>query len=141
LPVRGVLTQPFGPTSFELEPPATYEGVRYAHFHGAIDIAAPLGTPVAAASDGVVAFVGYLPDGAMIALIAHPGGYVSEYAHLDDTFALPAVKAGQRVKTGQVIGFIGLTGITTGPHLHYAVMKDGVPIDPLTLLVAPASAP
>ena len=136
LPTRGVVTQPFGPTSFELEPPATYRGVSYAHFHAAIDIAAPLGTPVMAASDGVVAFVGHLPDGAMIALIAHPGGYVSEYAHLDDTFALPTVKTGQVVKAGQVIGFIGLTGTTTGAHLHFAVLKDGAPIDPLSLLKA-----
>ena len=136
LPVHGLLTQPFGPTSFELEPPATYGGVSYAHFHAAIDIAAPLGTPVIAASDGVVAFIGHLPDGAMIALVAHPGGYVSEYAHLDDTFALPPVRTGQVVKAGQVIGFIGLTGITTGPHLHFAVLKDGAPIDPLSLLSA-----
>lgn len=136
LPLRGVLTQPFGPTSFELEPPATYNGVSYAHFHGGIDLAAPLGTPVTAANDGVVAFVGHLPDGAMIVLIAHAGGYVSEYAHLDDTFALPPVKAGQAVKAGQVVGFIGLTGITTGAHLHFAVMKDGSPIDPLGLLRA-----
>ena len=134
LPLRGVLTQPFGPTTFELEPAATYKGVSYAHFHGAIDLAAPLGTPVSAASDGVVAFVGHLPDGAMIVLVAHAGGFVSEYAHLDDTFALPPVKAGQAVKAGQVIGFIGLTGITTGAHLHYAVMKDGAPIDPLSLI-------
>ena len=137
LPVRGILTQPFGPTSFELEPPATYGGVSYAHFHAAIDLAASLGTPVTAASDGVVAFVGHLPDGAMIVLLAHPGGYVSEYAHLDDTFALPPVKTGQVVNAGQVIGFIGLTGITTGAHLHFAVMKDGAPIDPLSLLSAP----
>ena len=137
LPVRGILTQPFGPTSFELEPPATYGGVSYAHFHAAIDLAASLGTPVTAASDGVVAFVGHLPDGAKIVLLAHPGGYVSEYAHLDDTFALPPVKTGQVVKAGQVIGFIGLTGITTGAHLHFAVMKDGAPIDPLSLLSAP----
>ena len=137
LPVRGALTQPFGPTSLELEPAATYGGIGYAHFHAAIDIAAPLGTPVVAASDGVVAFVGHLPDGAMIVLLAHPGGYVSEYAHLDDTFALPPVKAGQQVKAGQVIGFIGLTGITTGAHLHYAVMKDGAAIDPLSLLNTP----
>jgi murein DD-endopeptidase MepM/ murein hydrolase activator NlpD len=134
LPARGFITQSFGPTSFELEPPATYRGVFYAHFHAAIDLAAPLGTPVTAANDGVVAFVGHLPDGAMIVLIAHPGGYVSEYAHLDDTFALPRVKTGQVVKAGQVVGFIGLTGTTTGPHLHYAVMKDGAPIDPLSLL-------
>jgi murein DD-endopeptidase MepM/ murein hydrolase activator NlpD len=137
LPVRGVLTQPFGATSFELEPPATYKGVSYPHFHGAIDIAAPLGTPVTAASDGVVAFVGHLPDGAMIVLLAHPGGYVSEYAHLDDTFLLPPVKAGQIVRAGQVIGFIGLTGITTGAHLHYAVLKDGAPVDPLSLVATP----
>lgn len=134
LPVRGMLTQPFGPTSFALEPAATYKGVAYAHFHTAIDIAAPLGTPVMAASDGVVAFVGHLPDGAMIVLLAHPGGYVSEYAHLDDTFALPPVRPGQAVTAGQVIGYIGLTGITTGAHLHFAVLKDGVPIDPLARL-------
>jgi len=139
LPVRGILTQPFGPTSFELEPAATYKGVSYAHFHAAIDIAAPLGTPVTAASDGVVAFVGHLPDGAMIVLVAHAGGYVSEYAHLDDTFALPPVKAGQAVNAGQVIGFIGLTGITTGAHLHFAVMKNGAPIDPLSVVTAGAS--
>jgi murein DD-endopeptidase MepM/ murein hydrolase activator NlpD len=137
LPLRGLITQPFGPTSFELEPPATFGGVSYAHFHAAIDIAAPLGTPVIAASDGVVAFVGHLPDGAMIVLLAHAGGYASEYAHLDDTFALPPVKTGQVVKAGQVIGFIGLTGITTGAHLHFAVLKDGAPIDPLSLLSAP----
>src|SRR5437660_10252449 len=134
LPVRGILTQPFGPPSFELEPAATYKGASYAHFHAAIDIAAPLGTAVTAASDGVVAFVGHLPDDAMIVLVAHAGGYVSEYAHLDDTFALPPVKAGQAVNAGQVIGFIGLTGITTGAHLHFAVIKDGAPIDPLSLI-------
>jgi murein DD-endopeptidase MepM/ murein hydrolase activator NlpD len=136
LPVRGVLSQPFGPTSFELEPAATYRGVWYAHFHGAIDIAAPLGTRVTAAGDGVVAFVGHLTDGAMIVLVAHPGGYVSEYAHLDDTFALPPVKVGQAVKAGEVVGFIGLTGSTTGAHLHFAVLRDGAPIDPLSLLAA-----
>jgi len=108
--------------------------VAYTHFHAAIDIAAPLGTPVTAASDGVVAFVGHLPDGAMIVLLAHPGGYVSEYAHLDDTFALPPVRAGQAVKAGQVIGYIGLTGNTTGAHLHFGVLKDAAPIDPLSRL-------
>jgi murein DD-endopeptidase MepM/ murein hydrolase activator NlpD len=136
LPVRGPLTQAFGPTALELEPEATYGGVWYAHFHAAIDIAAPLGSPVTAASDGVVAFVGHLPDGAMIALVAHPGGYVSEYAHLDDTFTLPPVKVGQALKAGELIGFVGLTGLTTGAHLHFAVMKDGAPIDPLSLLSA-----
>jgi len=137
--VRGAITQPFGPTMFPLEPARTFHGVYYAHFHDAIDLAAPLGQPVLAAAEGRVTFVGHLSDGAMVVIVAHPGGLVSVYAHLDDTFALPPVKAGQAVKTGQVIGFIGLTGITTGAHLHFAVMKDGAPIDPLSVVTAGAS--
>ena len=131
LPVRGVLTQPFGATSFELEPPGTYKGVSYPHFHGAIDIAAPLGTPVTAASDGVVAFVGHLPDGAMIVLVAHPGGYVSEYAHLDDTFLLPSVKVGQSVRAARWSAS-STYGITTA-RTALRGLKDGAPVDPLSL--------
>src|SRR2546423_1590784 len=120
-PLRGPITQAFGPTALALEPARMYRGAYFEHFHDAIDIAAPLGSPVVAVADGQVTFVGHLPDGAMIVLIAHPGGFVSEYAHLDDTFVLPSVRAGQMVKAGQVIGFVGLTGITTGPHLHFAL--------------------
>ena len=134
LPARGPVSQAFGPTTFALEPSAVYQGVIYAHFHAAIDIAVPFGTPVTAASDGVVTFVGHLSDGAEIVLIAHPGGYVSEYAHLDDTFVAPRVKTGQSVQAGQVIGFVGMTGITTGPHLHFAVLRAGIAVDPLLLI-------
>jgi murein DD-endopeptidase MepM/ murein hydrolase activator NlpD len=134
LPVRGPVSLPFGPTAFALEPSLIYQGALYMHFHPAIDLAVPFGTPVAAASDGIVTYVGHLPDGAEIVLIAHAGGYVSEYAHLDDTFAAPPVRAGQTVKAGQVIGFVGLTGITTGPHLHFAVLRNGTPVDPLLLI-------
>jgi murein DD-endopeptidase MepM/ murein hydrolase activator NlpD len=134
LPLRGPVTQAFGPTALALEPARSYRGAYYEHFHDAIDIAAPLGSPVVAAADGQVTFVGHLPDSAMIVLIAHAGGFVSEYAHLDDTFVLPPVKAGQTVKAGQVIGFVGLTGITTGPHLHFALMRNGEAVDPLTLV-------
>jgi len=134
LPVRGPITQPFGPSALELEPARIYRGTFYEHFHDAIDIAASLGTPVMAAADGQVTFVGHLPDGAMIVLVAHAGGFVTEYAHLDDTFVLPPVRAGQNVKAGQVIGFVGLTGITTGPHVHFAVLRSGEPVDPLSLI-------
>jgi murein DD-endopeptidase MepM/ murein hydrolase activator NlpD len=134
LPLRGPITQAFGPTALALEPARTYRGASYEHFHDAIDIAARLGSPVAAAADGQVTFVGHLPDGAMIVLIAHAGGFVSEYAHLDDTFVLPPVRAGQTVKAGQTIGFVGLTGITTGPHLHFALIRSGEAVDPLTLI-------
>ena len=134
LPVRGPITQPFGPSALTLEPPAVYGGTAYAHFHAAIDIAARLYTPVVAASDGIVTFVGHLPDGAEVVLIAHAGGYVSLYAHLDDTFAPPPRKVGERVNSGDVIGYVGLTGITTGPHLHFGVTQAGQPTDPLSLI-------
>jgi murein DD-endopeptidase MepM/ murein hydrolase activator NlpD len=136
LPVRGAITQPFGPTTFGLEPARMYQGVFYAHFHDALDIAAPLGQPVVAAAEGRVTFVGHLSDGAMVVLVAHPGGLVSVYAHLDDTFTRPTVRIGDAVRANQVIGFVGLTGITTGPHLHFAVLRGGQPIDPLSLLAS-----
>jgi murein DD-endopeptidase MepM/ murein hydrolase activator NlpD len=136
LPVRGAISQPFGPTTLALEPARTYRGVHYAHFHDAVDFAAPLGQPVVAAAEGRVTFVGHLSDGAMVVLIAHPGGLVSIYAHLDDTFARPQVRIGDAVVAGQVIGFVGVTGITTGPHLHFAVVRGGQPIDPLSLLAS-----
>jgi murein DD-endopeptidase MepM/ murein hydrolase activator NlpD len=134
MPTRGVITQAFGPTAFQLALPRNYRGATYPHFHDALDIAAPLGTPVVAAAEGRVTFVGHLPDGAMVVIVSHAGGLVSVYAHLDDTFARPPVRIGDTVKGGQVIGFVGVTGITTGPHLHFSVLRDGEPIDPISLL-------
>ena len=136
LPVRGAITQPFGPTTFALEPARLYQGVQYSHFHDAIDFAAPLGQSVVAAAEGRVTFVGHLSDGAMVVIVAHAGGVVSVYAHLDDTFARPPVRIGDSVGRGQVIGFVGLTGITTGPHLHFSVTRGGQPIDPLSLFAS-----
>jgi murein DD-endopeptidase MepM/ murein hydrolase activator NlpD len=133
-PVRGAVTQPFGPSLLTLEPSFVYRGIAIAHFHDAVDIAAPFGAAVVAASSGRVTFVGHLPDGAMVVLIAHDDGLVSLSAHLDDTFAPPPVKVGQRVAAGQVVGFVGLTGITTGPHLHFSVHDANGPVDPLSVL-------
>jgi murein DD-endopeptidase MepM/ murein hydrolase activator NlpD len=133
-PLRGAVTQPFGPSLLTLEPPVVYRGIAIAHFHDAVDIAAPFGAAVVAASSGRVTFVGHLPDGAMVVVIAHDDGLVSLSAHLDDTYAPPRVRSGDRVNAGQVIGFVGLTGITTGPHLHYSVHDAGGPVDPLSVL-------
>jgi len=133
-PSQGPVSQPFGPTALTLEPPRTYHGVAYPNFHDGIDIAAPLGAPVFAAAGGRVAFVGHLPDGAEIVLIAHDGGLFSMYAHLDDTHAPPPVKVGDSVRAGDPIGWIGLTGITTGPHLHFVIRRGDEPIDPSGLL-------
>ena len=133
-PVRGIVSQGFGPTSLTLEPPRTYHSFTYPNFHDGLDIAAPLGSPVLAAAAGRVAFVGHLPDGAEVVLIAHDGGLFTLYAHLDDTHAPPRVKIGDPVKAGDPIGVVGLTGITTGAHLHFVIRRGDEPIDPGSLL-------
>jgi murein DD-endopeptidase MepM/ murein hydrolase activator NlpD len=133
-PAAGTLSQTFGPTTFDLEPPLQYRGVTYPHFHPAIDIAAALFTPVVAAAAGRVSFVGHFSDGAMVILIAHPDGFVTLYAHLDDGLRPPLVHVGDSVSAGQPLGVIGLTGITTGAHLHFEVLQGAVPVDPLTVL-------
>jgi len=135
-PLSGVLTQRFGPSEFGLEPPVMYRGMLFAHFHDAIDIGASLGAVIVSPASGRVTFVGHLPDGAMVVVIAHDDGLVSLSAHLDDAFKLPPVRAGDLVKAGQVIGYVGMSGVTTGPHLHFAVHDANGPVDPLTILNA-----
>ena len=127
------LTQGFGPTALTLEPPLCYEGVCYPHFHAGIDLAAPLGTPVRAIAAGHVIFAGVQPGGAVVLEIDHGADTVSLYGHLQPD--LP-VSVGESVTAGQPIGEVGMTGNTTGPHLHLGVLVSGVPIDPLTVLPA-----
>ena len=134
IPVQGELTQEFGPTGFWFEPARTYRGVYYRNFHEGIDIATAMYSPVVAAAPGRVVWVGHLPDGAMVVLLAHTGGLVSLYAHLDDGRSPPRVAAGDEVQQGQIIGAIGMTGMTTGPHVHFVVWRDGELIDPLSLI-------
>ena len=133
-PARGVVSQGFGPSSLSLEPPRTYHGIAYPNFHDGLDIAAPLGSPVFAAAAGRVAFVGHLPDGAEVVLIAHDAGLFTLYAHLDDAHAPPTVRVGDVVRAGDPIGVIGLSGLTTGPHLHFVIRRGEEPIDPSSLL-------
>jgi murein DD-endopeptidase MepM/ murein hydrolase activator NlpD len=132
-PLDGRTTQFFGPTDFELEPPLWYRGQWYEHFHAGLDIAAPLGTPVVAIAAGVVTFADEIADGAVVVEIEHAPGVTSTYAHL---YADLPVRGGESVAAGQVVGSVGLTGITTGPHLHLAVFADGEFVDPLSVLPA-----
>lgn len=127
------ITQPFGPTSFTLEPPATVNGVHYAHYHDGVDLAAPLGTPVHAAASGRVVEAGRAPDGAVVVAIQHADGTMTRYAHLEPD--LP-VRVGAEVRAGDVIGSVGLTGETTGPHLHFELWRNGTTIDPMPWLQA-----
>lgn len=138
LPLAGEISQPFGPTFLGLEPARLYQGTYYAHFHEGVDILAAAGTPIVAPARGRVVFVGQMMDGAEVVVLAHDNGLVSLYAHLQMGPLAPTIKAGDIVQAGDRIGAVGLTGMTTGYHLHWAVYQNGVPIDPLGTLVVPA---
>lgn len=128
------LTQAFGPSSLDLEPSGTMNGVTYAHFHNGIDLAAPLGTAVLAAASGTVTYAARQSDGAVVVKIRHDNGYTSLYAHLDPSLS---VTVGQQVSAGQTIGRVGLTGMTTGPHLHFGLYTSGgTAVDPSSSLTA-----
>ena len=130
-PLVGPITQGFGPTDFELEPPLWYRGQWYEHFHAGLDIGAPDGTPVRAIAGGVVSFADEIADGAVVVEIEHVPGVRSIYAHLRPD---PPVGEGESIEMGEVVGFVGTTGVTTGAHLHLAVFAHGEFVDPLAVL-------
>ena len=122
-PVRGArLSSPFG---WRNDP---FTGVR--RHHAAVDLSAPQGTPVWAAMGGRVSLVGYDITYGNYIILTHTGGYQTMYAHLH-TFL---VKQNQQVAQGAQIGTVGSTGYSTGPHLHFAVYKNGRAVNPLDLL-------
>lgn len=101
-------------------------GRRLPHF--GVDYAAPEGTPVRATADGVVAFVGVKGGGGKTVEVRHPGGFVTAYLHLS-RFA-SGLAVGKRVGQGEVIGYVGSTGLATGPHLDYRVLRNGRFVNP-----------
>ena len=98
-------------------------------FHAGIDLRVPLGTSVKAAGDGLVADTGILESWGRFAIIDHKGLYRTVYAHLGEVL----VSRGHRVKAGEIIALSGNSGFSTGPHLHFEIRRDGVPIDPLRI--------
>jgi len=99
--------------------------------HVGIDLAARYGTPVRAISDGKIQFANWEGELGRCIRIEHDNSLISVYAHL--SAISPEVTAGAPVRMGQVIGYVGSTGLSTGPHLHYALYKDGRFLDPLTV--------
>lgn len=95
--------------------------------HLAIDYAAPYGTPVRSVAVGTVTFAGWKGGNGKCVMIRHPRGYETMYDHLSSI----AVKRGARVEQGELIGKVGSTGLSTGPHLHYGVRKNGRWVNPL----------
>lgn len=118
-PLAGPITSGFGP--------------RWGGFHNGIDIAAPLYTPVVAAAAGQVVTVGrpYAASGdtAVVVIIAHGNNVSTLVGHLDDR-RWPPVQVGQRVSAGQIVGYVGMTGWTTGPHTHFMTIVNGRAVDP-----------
>jgi len=130
-PMDGNITQEFGCTGFSWEPPLG----NCRHFHRGIDVANSMYTPIHAAGAGKVIYAGRSPyDPSWIVIIAHSSHLVTWYVHIDNRSHPPAVHAGQYVAAGQVVAYEGMTGWTTGPHLHWAVQLDGTWVNPRLFL-------
>jgi murein DD-endopeptidase MepM/ murein hydrolase activator NlpD len=104
--------------------------------HRGVDYAAPTGTPIRATGDGIVAQRGFMDGYGNTIILSHGPRYTTLYGHMSAFASNTAV--GQRVEQGQVIGYIGSTGLATGPHLHYEFRIDGTHYDPLTVALPEA---
>ncbi|MBT0957245.1 peptidoglycan DD-metalloendopeptidase family protein [Alphaproteobacteria bacterium KMM 3653] len=118
-PVKGVMTSRFGPRKHPV--------LKTVRQHKGVDWAAPTGTPIVAAFDGTVAYAGDGRGYGNLIKLRHPGGRETRYAHMHKF----NVKQGATVRAGDVIGFVGTTGLSTGPHLHFELYLNGVAIDPM----------
>ena len=117
-PVRGWVTREF-------------DGTRGADYHPGLDIAAGVDTPIRAAGDGVVLVAGWNEEYGNFVLLEHGFGITSLYAHNNSL----AVRKEDRVRTGDVIAFLGTSGRSSGPHLHYEVRRNGIPVNPKNYLL------
>jgi murein DD-endopeptidase MepM/ murein hydrolase activator NlpD len=121
-PVRGRITSSFG----ERIDPFLGEGA----FHAGIDIAVPAGTPVHVTADGIVIFAGWMNGYGRTVIVSDGHGYSTLYAHMSSL----AVTVGQHLDRDEVVGYVGVTGWTTGPHLHYEVRINHTPVNPYRYL-------
>jgi murein DD-endopeptidase MepM/ murein hydrolase activator NlpD len=118
-PLDGAVTSAYGTRSI-------YNGVTRG-YHLGVDLRAAAGTPVAAAQHGRVVLAEGLPLSGNTVILDHGGGIVTTYQHLSRV----AVRPGSRVARGQIVGFVGSTGLSTGPHLHWGMRINGVRVNPL----------
>ena len=123
MPAKGWISSGFG---YRLHPLTQQR-----EFHRGIDISAPVGTPIVAPADGIVVSKTRQPGYGLMLVINHGYGIITRYGHLDKAYVEP----GQKVKRGERIAAVGATGRTTGPHLHYEVIRNRIPVNPLRYLV------
>jgi murein DD-endopeptidase MepM/ murein hydrolase activator NlpD len=126
-PVAGRITSSFGMRRHPI--------LRYARMHSGIDFGAGYGSPIAAAADGQVVGAGWAGGYGRQVRVAHEGGVVTTYSHMSSIAAEP----GQPVRQGQVIGYVGSTGMSTGAHLHFEVRVGGRPVNPLAVKMRTAA--
>lgn len=124
LPVQGRLTSGFGERFHPI--------LGYVRFHSGVDLAASPGTPIVAAADGRVISAGWHGGYGEQVALAHADGLETSYGHMSRI----AAQVGQVVRKGEVIGWVGSTGLSTGPHLHFEVTKNGRPVNPMAVRLA-----
>jgi murein DD-endopeptidase MepM/ murein hydrolase activator NlpD len=131
MPASGPITSYFGNRYHPI--------LHFTRFHAGVDIGAGWGSPIVAAADGQVAAAGWAGGYGRQVQIAHGGGMVSSYSHMSEIAAQP----GSFVRRGQIIGYVGSSGLSTGPHLHFEVKQGGQPVNPLgvRLISAPVVDP
>lgn len=120
-PVNGRMTSNFGYRRHPI--------LGYRKFHAGIDFGAPSGAPIYAATDGVVVMAGRAGGCGNAVKINHGGDLATRYCHMSRV----ATSNGQRVRQGQIIGYVGSTGLSTGPHLHYELYRNGSVVNPLSV--------
>jgi murein DD-endopeptidase MepM/ murein hydrolase activator NlpD len=121
LPVHGRMTSGFGNRFHPI--------LGYQRFHAGVDLAVAAGTPILAAADGRVLQAGWHGGYGQEVELTHGGGLESRYGHMSRI----AARIGEVVRKGQVIGWVGSTGLSTGPHVHFEVTRNGSPVNPLTV--------
>ncbi|PIT68148.1 M23 family metallopeptidase [Bartonella tribocorum] len=127
---NGVFGSPFGPRKHPI--------LGYIRMHTGVDWVAPKGSPIIAIGDGIVTKVGVTGGYGNHTEIQHANGYVSSYSH-QSRYA-PDIKPGVKVRQGQVIGYIGTTGMATGPHCHFEIIVNGVKVDPMRIRIPDSKA-
>ncbi len=124
LPVNGHITSLYGQRFHPI--------LGYTRMHAGVDIGASWGSPIVAAADGIVSFAGYHGGHGNFVRLEHGGGLGTGYGHMSRF----AVGPGERVRAGEVIGYVGSSGLSTGPHLHYEMYQDGRTVNPLGMRMA-----
>jgi len=124
MPANGPITSYFGNRYHPI--------LHFTRFHAGVDIGAGWGSPIVAAGDGQVVGAGWAGGYGREVQIAHGGGLISLYGHMSEIVAQP----GSFVRRGQLIGYVGSSGLSTGPHLHFEVRQGGTPVNPLGVYFA-----